>query len=66
MLGDYKCARVERREGWRLVMVRRLDCGVWQTWARVQAGPLSSLCKEVLSKLFGPVPKATVSFFKIN
>ena len=63
MLGGYKCAGVERRDGWRLVMVRRLDSGVWQTWAWVQAGPLSSLGKEVLSKLFGPLPTVSFSFF---
>ena len=38
-------------------MVRRLDCGVGQTWAWVRPDHLSSLGKEVLSKLFGPVPK---------
>ena len=55
--GGCKCALVERREWWSVAMVRRLDCGVRQTSAWVRPGHLSSLGKEVLSKLFGSVPK---------
>lgn len=60
MLGDFKCARVERRESWSVVMVTRLGCAR-RTWVRVQAPTLSSLGKGLLSKLFGPMVKAPVS-----